>query len=362
MAIPKEKYIPINKGHFDLDTQERIEAFQNKLAFKWENEYREYRQNWVDLPRKRLVRDYPLLVDLEMSSICNLHCPMCPTITEEYKRKVKTGLMDERLAKKVIDEIAGHVFALRLSLVGEPTLHPKLIDIITHAKSNKIQEVSFLTNGSRMELDYFKKLSDAGIDWITISIDGIGETYNAIRKPLRFEDTLNKLQKIRKYKDDNGLVKPVIKVQGVWPSIRPDPTEYYNILAPLVDLLAYNPLIDYLKKDSDDQILFEDNFACPQFYQRLVVCSDGSVKACSNDEDRLAIVGDASRESIHEIWHGEKLERIRSLHNEKDGFLQMNICRHCYYPRKTVPDEQATVNDRTIIIENYVNRKQEVGK
>ena len=37
-------------------------------------------------------------------------------------------------------------------------------------------------------MPFFKEIVDSVIDWITISIDGVGERYNSIRKPLRFDE------------------------------------------------------------------------------------------------------------------------------------------------------------------------------
>jgi len=359
--MPKKKeYIPINKGHFELDTKERSKEFSNKLAHGWEEEYTEYRQLWVELPSKKQLREYPLLVDLELSSVCNLKCPMCYTITDEFKKKVKKGFMDFELITKIIDEVADKVFALRLSLRGEPTLHPKFIDAIAYAKAKNIKEVSALTNGTNLDLENFKKFAEAGIDWFTISIDGTDENYNKIRKPLTFKNTLSKLKAILEYKESRGLIKPVIKAQGVWPAIRNNPTHYYNTLSPVTDLVAYNPLIDYLNKDID--IIYENQFACPQLYQRMVVCSDGKVVMCANDEDSAEVVGDAYKQSIYEIWHGEKMAFARKTHNRPDGFKSIPICKKCYYPRKAIPDERAMVGDREIWIENYINREQVIGK
>lgn len=358
--MSEEKYIPINKGHFELDTPERIASFQERMALGWEEEYRLYRSFWNELPRKREVRDYPLLVDLELSSVCNLRCPMCYTITEEFKSKVKKGFMDFDLYRKIIDEVAGKVYAIRLSFRGEPTLHKQFVEAVTYAKSRGVREVSFLTNGSRLEGEFAREIIKAGADWITISIDGTHAEYENIRRPLKFQDTLRKLEEFKAVKEELGQVRPLIKAQGIWPAIRPDPSRYYNTLAPVTDLLAYNPLIDYLRQDKD--IVYEDNFACPQLYQRLVVGSDGRVMMCSNDEDTEVAVGDAYNQTIHDIWHGEAMNRIRDIHNQPEGFLSILVCRLCYYPRKAVPDERSEVNGREIWIENYVNRKQQVGQ
>ena len=360
VSMADGKYIPINKGHFELDTLERHDAFQEKLSFGWEEEYKEYRNLWEEFPKQRKSGDYPLLVDLELSSICNLKCPMCYTITDEFKQKVKKGLMDIDLVKKVVDEIAGKVPAMRFSLRGESTLHPQFIESIAYAKSRGVKEVSSLTNGSKITPDFFQKIAEAGLDWLTISIDGTGQEYENIRKPLKFSDILQKLKHIKQYKESNELLKPVIKVQGIWPAIRPNPPKYYETLAPLTDLIAYNPLIDYL--GNDNAIVYEDDFACPQLYQRLVIASDGKVMMCANDENGEIIIGNAYEQTVHEIWHGKKLNEIRNIHNQRNGFKIIHVCRACYYPRKAVPDEQAMVGDREIWIENYIDRDQEVGK
>ena len=83
-----EKKVPINKGNYSLDTVAREERFEKNKGFDWEAEYQKYRNEWSELPQKQIVRNYPLLVDLELASICNLKCPMCYTLSDEFKKAV----------------------------------------------------------------------------------------------------------------------------------------------------------------------------------------------------------------------------------------------------------------------------------
>ena len=201
---------------------------------------------------------------------------------------------------------------------------------------------------------------NAGIDWITISVDGIDGTYEGIRKPLKFNETLQKIKDIKDIKDKAGKHKPVIKIQGVWPSIRENPEKYYNTLYSYSDLIAFNPLIDYLGNDKD--IVYIDDFVCPQQYQRLVIGADGLAMMCSNDEENSVVVGDADKQSIYDIWHGEKLNKIRELQKRNNGFMEMPVCKKCYLPRMTEDGENIFINDRKIIIKNYIGRNQNVGE
>ena len=355
-----KRNVPINKGNYSMDTAEREALFEQHRGEGWEQEYAEYRRNWTEYPKQQKVSEYPLLVDIELSSVCNLTCPMCYTITDEFKQHVNVTRMDWELYKKIIDEIGGKVPAIRLSLRGEATLHTKFIEAIKFAKDRGIREVSTLTHGGKLPLPYFRKMVDAGIDWITVSADGVGATYERVRKPLKFDDLLGKLKTIKQYKKEHGLNRPVIKIQGIWPGIVESGIDtYYNTFAACSDLVAFNPLIDYLSNDTHIEYLEE--FTCPQQYQRLVIGADGLVMKCSNDEENREVIGDIKQETVHQVWHGKKMQAVRDLHLQPRGFMQSAVCRKCYLPRKT-EDESAQVGERTFIVRNYVHRIQVIGE
>lgn len=354
-----DEKIPINKGNYDMETPERLARFEEYRALGWEAGYRAYRRNWVEYAKNQYVSEYPLLVDIELSTVCNLHCPMCYTITEDFKKSVRRQFMSMELFHKIVDEIGGKVPAVRLSLRGEPTLHPDFVSCIRACKERGIGEVSFLTNASTLTKDRFIEFAEAGADWITVSIDGIGETYESIRRPLRFADTLKRLQDIHEVKAQRGWKRPVIKIQSIWPAIQADPSAFYNTYAPYVDLVAFNPLISGYSSHENSGVVYLEDFSCPQLYQRLVIGADGRVLLCANDEEGRRVLGDMNQQSVYEIWHGEPIETIRALH-KKNAFREVDVCRDCYLPRET-EDEYAFVNGRKIVVKNYVSREEPQG-
>ena len=97
--------------------------------------------------------------------------------------------------------------------------------------------------------------------------------------------------------------------------------------------------------DTDNpEILYEENFSCPQYYQRLVIGSDGNAIMCSNDDEGEIIIGDAYSKTIHELWHSEKMTELRELHDKVDGFKELHPCRQCYYPRQTIVNQISAIN------------------
>lgn len=86
--MTNDRYVPINKGNYLMDTERaRHSSRQTKGAGRGQK-HAEYRKNWSEFARRQHVSDCPLLVDIELSSIWNLTCPMCYTLTEEFKEQV----------------------------------------------------------------------------------------------------------------------------------------------------------------------------------------------------------------------------------------------------------------------------------
>lgn len=351
-------FTPINKGQFTLEPVEREAAFERNRGYGVEEDYAANRKRWSEYPKAQLVSDYPLHVDLELASICNLRCPMCYTISEEFRHKVNAKLMDYELFTRLVDECAaGGVYSIRLSFRGESFLHPRIIDCTRYAKSKGIREVSSLTNGVRIDEAMFTEMMEAGIDWITFSIDGTGKVYEEIRRPSKFDRMVEKLGNFKKIKAAAGRVKPVIKVQSILPAIEKDPQEFYSIFAPIADMVSANPLIDFMEdKRSLPKIA---DFTCPQIFQRLVIGADGLCMMCSNDESGDHIVGDVNKQTIHEVWHGAEMAKVRELHKRHQACSKIEACGKCYLPLQTY-ESAVSVGGRPVIAEKYVSATQTV--
>lgn len=341
-----------------METIQRKKEFQKKNSFGWEEEYSKYVRDWQELPKKKEIRDYPPQVVVELSSICNLKCPMCYTRNNDFKRVNRT-FMDFDLFRKIIDEISRKVYKIRLSFRGEPTLNPHFIECVRYAKSKGIGEVSTVTNGTMLDMDFFIECAKAGMDRFSISVDGLENQYNKIRYPAKFLDLVGKLEQIKEYKLKHGLVKPIIKVQGLWPAIKPAPEDYYHTFLPLSDYITFYPLADLRYKDTD--IEYKEDFFCAALYQQLVIGADGEVVLCINDELGDCKLGNVRVQSVYDIWHGELMNDLRRKHN--DGLWhECAPCKKCALPRKKEFTESFKVDGRTIRVENYVNRKQIIGE
>lgn len=109
---------------------------------------------------------HPLVAHIIPIRRCNLSCVYCNEY-DDYSKGIALETM-----KKRID----HLVSLGLSALvfsgGEPLLHSELDEIIAHARKSGLL-VGMITNGYLLMPDRIKRLNEAGLDYMQISIDNI---------------------------------------------------------------------------------------------------------------------------------------------------------------------------------------------
>ncbi len=282
------------------------------------------RMKWYLAPRFYYVVDFPTHLEIEASVGCQMRCPMCKR--EQMPNDLKYGNMDFDLYKKIIDEASARgVYSIKLSWRGEPLLNPNIVEMIKYAKQKNIKDVAFLTNGERLKSELSIRLIESGLDWISISVDGMNEIYNRIRWPETFNGISQKIKFFKQYRDQHGYKKPLIRIQTIWSAVKNDPDSYFRFFEKLTDKV-------YIIADQHrfDLISFPrvSKFKCPMPWQRMAVGWNGIVMKCVCDYNEYEIVGDVKKQSLYEIWHGEKMNKYRSL-IRKGKIYTMKSCATC---------------------------------
>ena len=134
-----------------------------------------------DQAKKRRWR----LLQVESAIACNLDCVMCPwrEITQNPQNR---GLMSAEVWAAIRPYLLD-VNSVDFTGGGEPLLQPQLEEWIAEAK-NAGCETGFLSNGLLLKKDRLKRILDAGVDWICISMDGAtADIYHKIRIGSDFE-------------------------------------------------------------------------------------------------------------------------------------------------------------------------------
>lgn len=316
--IKKLKDTIVNSGHYQILGTDKIEDGEKSFA----KEYFNYRKKWQELPQKRILNKFPLHLDIESTNNCNLRCLMCG----RNWMKEKIGYVSFELFKKIINEAAKyHLPSIKLNYRGEPLLHPDLVKMVKYAKKKGILEVQFNTNGLLLNEKKARELIGAGLDRIIFSFDGATKkTYEKIRIGSNYEKVINNIKNLVRLRNKKGLKRPLIRVQMVKVPINKKEAEsFLQMWLPVANRVALISAMDW-----SGEIKKIEHFPCPQIWQRLMICWDGEARMCCGDWYGKYPLGNVRNKSIYDIWHGEKINKIRELHSE-GNFDKIPVCARC---------------------------------
>ena len=320
---------------------------------KWQNEYKRAkgkfipyiwnRIQWKLYPKLKIVPEFPLNIDIESSSACDLKCDHC---FRQYMDMRENSHMEWELYTKIVDEASTYkLFTLKFSMRGEPTLHPQLPEMVAYAKDKGIKEVWINTHGGTLTEEFTKRLLNAKPDWITISFDGLGDMYESIRMPLKYEESLEKIKRLR-YLRDKHSPNTFLNAQGLWSAIKHDPEEYLKVLSPIVDRICYNPDMNF----KEIMLVPDDSYVCPRLWQRMAITSNGDVLKCPSDFEKDEVMANVRDKSLKDIWE-QNQGNNRALHlNGKK--CESVPCNKCHHGAKKVP-RSVGVNGQTISATDY---------
>jgi MoaA/NifB/PqqE/SkfB family radical SAM enzyme len=118
------------------------------------------------LMRGAVSTDHPIMAHIIPIRRCNLSCTYCNEY-DNFSKPVPLSTMRHRL------ELLGNLKTGVITLSGgEPLLHPELDEIIEGIRRNATL-AGLITNGYLLTADRVKRLNDAGLDYLQISIDNV---------------------------------------------------------------------------------------------------------------------------------------------------------------------------------------------
>lgn len=288
--------------------------------------FKEYRKKWNEWPRNFHTGGFPLFLDIEVTSVCNLKCPFCATTFKADE--IKKGFISSGVVKKMIDEGSlNNLYGVKFNIRGEPLLHPEIHDFVKYAKEKGLVDVYFNTNAMLLTEGVIRRLIDAGLDRLSISVEGhTKEIYEKYRIGGDFETILTNIENVRSLKKKLKVRHPKIRVQSVMlPGLENVFDDYKRFWSKRADDVAY---LDY-KEMKEKKKSVRYFWSCPQIWQRMAIQWDGTILPCNHDDDGLIALGNIADISIREAWHSQRLKDIREAH-KKGRSHQIRACDGCY--------------------------------
>ncbi len=169
------------------------------LRRRFKNAYRNIRGIRA-VAQALLSTEHPLLAHIIPVRRCNLACKYCNEF-DDFSQPVPTETMFRR-----VDKLAQLGTSVVTISGGEPLLHPELDGIIHRIRYNGVI-AGLITNGYLLTAERIRKLNQAGLEWLQISIDNVMPD-DISKKSLKVLD--RKLQLLAEHADFHVNINSVV--------------------------------------------------------------------------------------------------------------------------------------------------------
>lgn len=302
----------------------------------------------------------PMTVFLDPSSVCNFRCKFCPSgnMSLIYSTKRFQGKMDFNMYKKIIRDLKEFdkpINILRLYKEGEPLLNKNFVSMVKYAKDNNVaKRIDTTTNGYLLNPTLNKELLSAGLDAIFISINGMSteQLHKFAKVNIDFEKYVENIKDFYNMKEKlNVRCEICIKTNGELLT-EEDKEKFYDTFGNYADRIFieniincwpnYNVEANANIKISKERGIYNQPLdgevqVCPYIFYMATINSDGTVSLCFLDWEHKLIIGDLKRQSLKDVWNGEKLLQYR-LDHLKCKRKENDVCRNCGQLTHGLPD------------------------
>lgn len=288
------------------------------------------------------MSDLPDEIAIETVMGCNLRCPMCPVTGGPAAMNGRsTVLMKEDVYRRILSEIADRPRSVLLTIIGEPLLHPKIVEYVNLAKSGG-HHVGLITNGTRLTPSLATALIDAGLDVLIMSVDGLSKrTYESLRVGARHEVVFSNLRGLIEENARRGLPLRIEINYIVSSRTEAEQDDFFREFAPLVSRINFNPIADFggqfvppeslLTNGGDPRAISSrlpvaQRLPCIYLWRSMFVSAEGRLMLCCNDFKLESALPGVMDRPLREIWHRE-MEQHR--HNHVRRSFESEPCRSC---------------------------------
>ena len=289
----------------------------------------------------RLVPPFPLKVQLQTQTRCNAACQMCPYPEITSADGFTHAQMSEATYREILRQLSAHpVERLSLFLMNEPLLDKRLPDWIALARQAlPATTLGLFSNGSPLTLPLARRLADAGLDELCVSVHGFdGATYDAVMQGLSFARVSTALRPVLAAHERGELGRLHLQlVTGDLPELR-------RSLAGAEPIFARHTLMKAFSNEraaaavtvglGSSPTHANRRPLCQRPFVKLYVLTTGEVVLCNVDWRKSVVLGRIHGDDdgqIARIWRSERYDELRLAHLRRQ-FSDGHICERCDYP------------------------------
>ena len=270
-----------------------------------------------------LVEDFPPLIHVELSPLCNYRCKFCFQQNEDHFKGMNFMSLD--LFKTIIDQSEGNVPYITFSNRGEPTMNPNFVEMMKYCKG-KFLDIKLNTNGSLLTKKKIEAILDT-VDTLVFSVDSVKD-YSEYRVNGNFDVVFGNIKLVKEMRKPHHNI--TTRVSGVYCGQK-DESNFFDDYVDQTSFIQYHPW-----REIYNLPIHHSKKLCNEAFYRMYILYDGSVNSC--DVDYRAELGKdfpkISKDcTIKDVWNSYELSYVREMH----------MCgkRKCLYPCDRCPFPEA---------------------
>lgn len=169
----------------------------------------------------------PFIVDIGLTTRCNLHCLGCPYHSPSAKEDTLLPLSRNRSMSDIpLDSLKQlcsdlkklNTYSINITGAGEPMLHPDITEFVYTAKASGLH-INLFTNGTLLNEESITSFIDAKMDNIRVSLWATSTEEYKLNypgtNPAFFKKVMNNLKLITRLKEERNIKLPILTIYNV---------------------------------------------------------------------------------------------------------------------------------------------------
>jgi MoaA/NifB/PqqE/SkfB family radical SAM enzyme len=258
--------------------------------------------------------------------------------------------MDFELYKKIIDDICkfeDKVKVIRLYKDGEPLMNPNFADMVRYAKkSGCCDRVDTTTNASLLTTALSDAIIEAGLDRISISVEGVNEAQYKSFSQYIIKFT-NFVDSIRYFYNHRNQCEMIVKINGDILT-EEDKNKFYKIFGDITDGIFIESIMDCWPLFEQKKVVVNNErgiygqeikevMVCPYPFYSFAINADGTYSLCFLDWERTLIMGHVNDIPVNKCWNNNIINDYRRMF--LSGRRKTHpVCAECGQLKQGQPD------------------------
>ncbi len=237
---------------------------------------------------------------------CNLRCSYCPWAWHDALPNLRPTLMDWEIFTEAVDKAAHSIETIQLCGLGEPTLHPRLCEMVDYI-AEKGHRACLFTNGTRLTGTFLEDLARTRLSVLNLSIEPDDESCRQFRG-VELKELRERIERFLALK----RAESEVKIRMV---VHEGNKHAVDASAASWKAMGIQVKLGGVFSMGESQ----PGFRCIEPWRgSLFVWTDGRVSPCAIDTFEDLVVGDITRQSYGDIVSSPAYKDLLMRFNRHD--------------------------------------------